>query len=220
MSGISNTAPSSAPLSTSAHPGPNQEPGVLSPALRATVLLILVCGVFYPALVTGIAQLVWADAANGSLVTQDDGRVVGSARIGQAFVSPDYLQGRPSAAGAGYDAAASSGSNLGMTSQKLEDRRAADHARLIAENPEGGPVPELLLTASASGLDPDLTPEAARFQLPRIARARHVDPARVEALLNEHIRAPDLGIFGEARVNVLAFNLALDRRFPRAVGHD
>ncbi len=184
-------------------------------SIRATALFVGLCCIVYPAVVTAIAQVAFHDAANGSLVVGPDGAVVGSALIGQGFTSAGYLQGRPSAAGAGYDAAASSGSNLGVTSQKLADRRAADEARLRAENPAAaGPVPELLLTASASGLDPDLTPEAARWQLPRIASARGVEVSRVQALLEESIEGRDLGFLGEPRVNVLMFNLALDRRLP------
>lgn len=188
---------------------------MILPSLRATALLLaLTCGV-YPAAVTLLAQGVDPDAAAGSLVRAEDGRVLGSARIGQAFSSPAYLQGRPSAAG--YDAAASSGSNLGPTSRRLAERRATDAARLRAENPDApGPVPEILLAASGSGLDPDLPPAAARWQLPRIARARGVETARLERLLEEHLVAPDLGFLGEPRVSVLAFNLALDRRFPVA----
>ncbi len=186
-------------------------------SLRATALFVALCGVAYPALVTGVAQVAFHDAANGSLVRGADGRVIGSALIGQAFSSPGYLQGRPSAAGSGYDAASSSGSNLGMTSRKLAERRAAELARLRAENPEAtGPVPEALLAASASGLDPHLPPDAARWQLPRIANARGVEVSRVEALLDESIEGRDLGVLGEPRVNVLEFNLALDRRLPAA----
>jgi K+-transporting ATPase ATPase C chain len=189
---------------------------MLLASLRATALLLLLCCVAYPAVVTGIAQAVFPAAANGSLVRSDDGTVVGSSLIGQSFTSPRYLQGRPSAAGDGYDAASSSGSNLGPTSRKLADRRAADEARLREENPDAeGPVPEILLTASGSGLDPDLPPDAARWQLPRIAKARGVELGRVEAVLDEQIRGRDLGFLGEPRVNVLAFDLALDRRFPR-----
>lgn len=188
---------------------------MIGPALRANLLLLLVACVAYPALVTGIAQLLFPAAASGSLVRAPDGRVIGSALIGQAFVAPGHLQGRPSAAG--WDAAASGGSNLGMSSRALADRRAADEARLRAQNPLArGPVPELLLAASASGLDPHLSPEAARWQLPRIAAARGVDEARLLALLDEEVEPPLFGLLGEARVNVLAFNLALDRRFPAA----
>lgn len=190
---------------------------MILPSLRATALLLVLCCGLYPALVTGLGQLLFPDEAGGSLIRDGQGQVVGSALIGQGFTSPAYLQGRPSAAGAGYDAAASGGSNLGMTSRKLADRRAADQARLLAENPEAtGPVPEALLSASGSGLDPDLPPEAARWQLPRIARARGVELSRLEGLLDEQIQGRDLGFLGEERVNVLAFDLALDRRFPRA----
>jgi K+-transporting ATPase ATPase C chain len=190
---------------------------MLLPALRATAVLFVLTCVAYPAVVTGIAQVAAPAAANGSLVRAPDGTILGSSLIGQAFTTPGYLHGRPSAAGSGYDAAASSGSNLGMTSQKLADRRAADTARLHAENPDAaGPIPEPLLAASGSGLDPDVPPDAARWQVPRIAKARGVDPARVEALLDEQIRGRDLGFLGEPRVNVLAFNQALDRRFPAA----
>jgi K+-transporting ATPase ATPase C chain len=187
---------------------------MLLPAVRATLLLAVLTGVVYPALVTTIAQVTLPTEANGSLVRRD-GQIVGSARVGQAFTSPRYLQGRPSAAGAGYDATASGGSNLGATSQKLADRRGADESRLRTENPDAPePVPEPLLAASGSGLDPELPVGAARWQVPRIARARGVDPARVAALLDEHVQGRDLGFLGEPRVNVLAFDLALDERFP------
>ena len=190
---------------------------MLRPSLRATALLLLLCCGIYPAIVTGLGQLLFPDQANGSLIRDASGQVIGSALIGQGFTSPGYLQGRPSAAGAGYDASASGGSNLGPTSRKLADRRAADKARLEAENPQArGPVPEVLLSASGSGLDPDLPPEAVRWQLPRIAAARGVEVGRLEALLAEQVQVRDLGFLGEERVNVLLFNLALDRRFPRA----
>lgn len=186
---------------------------MLLPSLRATLLFLLLgCGL-YPVVVTGLAQLLFPDEAEGSLLRADDGRVLGSRRLGQAFQGPGWLQGRPSATG--YDPSTSGGSNLGMTSAKLAERRAADRAAWEAANPEApGPVPEVLLTASGSGLDPDLPPEAARWQVPRIARARGVDPAPVRALLDEHVVGPDLGFLGEPRVNVLGFNLALERRFP------
>lgn len=187
------------------------------PSLRATVVLIVLCCGLYPAIVTGLGQALLHEDANGSLLRDANGTIIGSRLIGQGFSSPGYLQGRPSAAGAGYDATASSGSNLGMTSQKLADRRAADLARLQAENPDAnGPVPEILLTASGSGLDPDLPPEAAAWQLPRIAAARGIDVARLDALLGELQQGRDLGFLGEPHVNVLAFNLELDHRFPIA----
>lgn len=188
---------------------------MLNSALRATALTLVLTCVLYPAIVTGLGQLLFPHQANGSLITDASGAVVGSEHIGQAFTAAHYLQGRPSAAGDGYDAAASSGSNLGPTSQRLADRRAADLARLLSENPDAsGPVPEILLTASGSGLDPDLPPEAARWQLPRIARARGVEQSRLVALLDEKVERRPLGVLGEPRVNVLAFNLALDQRFP------
>lgn len=190
---------------------------MFSASLRATALLLVLCCLVYPALVTGVAQVALPEAANGSLVRADDGAVIGSALIGQAFTTPGYLQGRPSAAGAGYDAAASSGSNLGMTSQKLADRRAATEAALLAQNPAApGPVPEVLLAASGSGLDPELPPAAALWQAPRIASARGVDVERIRAVMDELTVGRDLGFVGEPRVNVLAVNLALDRRFPAA----
>lgn len=186
---------------------------MILPSLRATVVLLALCCVAYPAVVTGIGQLAFHDAANGSLLRGRDGRVTGSALVGQSFTSPKNLQGRPSAVG--YDASTSGGSNFGPGSQKLADRRAEDERRLRQENPDAaGPVPELLLAASASGLDPDLSPEAARWQLPRIAKARGVDVARVEAVLDELVQGRDLGLLGEERVNVLELNLALDRRLP------
>ncbi len=185
-------------------------------ALRMTLATLVLTGLLYPFAVTGVAQLLFPRAADGSLVSDGDGRVVGSALIGQPFARPEYLQPRPSAAGAGYDAAASSGSNLGTTSQKLHDRAAADVERLRGENPDAeGPVPADLVTASASGLDPHLSPEAALWQAPRIARARGVDAERVRALVTSQVEGRSLLVLGEPRVNVLATNLALDRRFGR-----
>lgn len=186
---------------------------MLRTSLRATLLFLGLCCVFYPLAVTAGARLLFPEAAQGSLVRGEDGRVLGSALLGQAFRSPAHLQGRPSATD--YDPSASAGSNLALSHPKLAARRAADRAAWEAANPDAtGPVPEILLTASASGLDPELPPEAARWQVPRIARARGVEPARVEALLDELTERPVLGVLGEPRVNVLAFNLALDRRFP------
>ena len=188
---------------------------MLLTSLRATGLLLVLCCMIYPALVTGLGQALFPDEANGSLVSGEDGQILGSSLVGQAFSSPAYLQGRPSAAGRGYDGAASGGSNLGTGSRALADRRAADRARLEAENPQApGPVPEVLLAASGSGLDPDLPLDAARWQVPRVAAARGVAPERVSALIDELARGRDLGFLGEPTLRVLSFNLALDRRFP------
>jgi K+-transporting ATPase ATPase C chain len=185
-------------------------------ALRMTFATLVLTGLLYPFAVTGLAQLLLPRAADGSLVDDGEGRAVGSLLIGQPFVRPEYLQPRPSAAGAGYDAAASSGSNLGPTSQKLHDRAAADASRLRSENPDApSALPAELVTASASGLDPHLSPAAALWQAPRIARARGVDAERVRALIEGEVEARSLGVLGEPRVNVLATNLALDRRFGR-----
>jgi potassium-transporting ATPase KdpC subunit len=188
----------------------------LSIALRMTLATWLLTGLAYPFGVTGLAQLLFPGAAGGSLVQDEAERVVGSRWIGQAFARPGYLQPRPSAAGAGYDAAASSGSNYGPTSARLRERAAADVERLLAENPDAPRlVPVELATASASGLDPHVSPAAARWQAPRIARARGVGLERVLAVLDEHVEGRTLGVLGEPRVNVLAVNLALDRRFGR-----
>ena len=186
-------------------------------ALRATIVTLVLTGLIYPFVMTGLAQVLFPWRANGSLVTDDKGSVVGSELIGQGFVNPAYFQPRPSAAGEkGYDATSSSGSNLGPTSKKLQDRINDDLKRLKSENPEAiGPVPAELVTASASGLDPHLSPEAMLWQVPRVAKARGVTLDRIKAILDSNVERRTFGILGEPRVNVLMVNLALDRQFGR-----
>jgi K+-transporting ATPase ATPase C chain len=190
----------------------------LAPALRASAVTLVLTGLAYPLAMTGLAQLLFPRAANGSLVADAAGRVVGSELLGQGFSSPAYFQPRPSAAGEkGYDPTASSGSNLGPTSTKLRERAAAQLGALTRENPEAsGPPPVELVTASGSGLDPHLSPAAALWQVPRVAKARGIAPARVQAVLDDLAEGRDLGMLGEARVNVLLLNLALDARFGAA----
>jgi K+-transporting ATPase ATPase C chain len=194
-------------------------------ALRATLFTLVLTGLAYPLAVTGVSQALFPAKANGSLV-EEAGKVVGSELIGQAFSNPAYLQPRPSAAGEkGYDGAASSGSNLGTTSQKLKDRIQQDIERLRAENPDApGGVPDELVTASASGLDPHLSPDAASWQIPRIAKARGVASERLRAVFDAAVEDRDWGFLGEPRLNVLAVNIALDKLLgrPRAgvVGHN
>jgi K+-transporting ATPase ATPase C chain len=183
------------------------------PAIRATLVTLLLTGVAYPLLCTGLAQVLFPSRANGSLLSDDAGRAIGSVLIGQGFASAGYFQPRPSAAGdKGWDANNSSGSNLGPTSKKLRDRVTAEVGRLKAENPDAsGEVPAELVATSASGLDPHLSPEAVRWQLLRVARSRGVSPERIAPLIGDQLEGRDFGFLGEPRVNVLLLNLALDR---------
>jgi len=185
-------------------------------ALRAAAVTLVLTGIVYPLAVWAVAQAAFPRQADGSLVLDEaTGAVVGSESIGQAFADPAYVRPRPSAAGEkGYDATASGGSILGPTSKVLRDRVAADVARLKRENPNAvGDVPAELVTASGSGLDPHLSPAAVEWQVPRIAAARGVSADRVRAVVAEYVEGRDLGFLGEPRVNVLALNLALNRRF-------
>jgi potassium-transporting ATPase KdpC subunit len=186
-------------------------------AFRVTVFTLLLTGVAYPLVVTGLAQLLFPHQANGSLVRDDQGRLVGSELLGQRFSHPAYFQPRPSVAGEqGYEPTASGGSNLGPTSQKLRDRAINDLENLKKENPEAASAfPVELVTASASGLDPHLSLEGALWQVPRVAQARKVAPERLDAVIRAHLEGPDLGFLGEPRVNVLLVNLALDRQFGK-----
>jgi K+-transporting ATPase ATPase C chain len=187
----------------------------LLPAIRATVVTLVLTGLLYPLVMTGLAQGLFHRRASGSFVTDGAGKVVGSELLAQAFSTPPYFHPRPSAAGEkGYDPLASGGTNLGGTSKKLRDQAAAALDALQKENPDAkGPAPAELVTSSGSGLDPHLSPAAASWQAPRVAKARGVSLDRVLALVEEHAEGRHLGLLGEPRVNVLALNLALDQRF-------
>jgi K+-transporting ATPase ATPase C chain len=181
-------------------------------AVLMTIVTTLLFGVVYPLAMTGLAQAFFPAKANGQLIERS-GRVIGSHIIGQSFSSPGYFHGRPSAAGTGYDAANSGGTNLGPTNKKLVDavKAAVDAAR--KENPSA-PVPIDLVTSSASGLDPHLSPAAALFQVPRVARERHATEADVHRVVESHVEGRQWGFLGEPRVNVLDLNLALDDQWP------
>jgi K+-transporting ATPase ATPase C chain len=177
-------------------------------AIRFTLVTTLVFGLLYPLGLTGLSKMLFPKQADGSLI-EKNGRVVGSKLIGQSFSADKYFHPRPSAAGNGYDASASSASNLAPTNQALVDRVKSDVAKLQQENP-GVPIPADLVTASGSGLDPEISPAAADFQIPRVAKARGLSVAAVKALVASHTQARTWGIFGEPRVNVLELNLDLD----------
>ncbi len=180
----------------------------LRPAILVTVVMTVLLGLAYPLGMTGLAQLLFPHQAGGSLIVKD-GKVLGSELIGQQFTSAKYFHGRPSAAGNGYDAANSSGTNLGPTSKKLIDSVKSSAAALAKENP-GTPIPVDLVTSSASGLDPDITPAAALFQVPRVAAARKLSQDAVRKLVEDHVDGRLLGLIGEPHVNVLKLNMALD----------
>ncbi|MGD0498200.1 MAG: potassium-transporting ATPase subunit KdpC [Bryobacteraceae bacterium] len=186
------------------------------PGLRINLFATIVFGIVYPLAITGICQVLFPHQANGSLIVSG-GHVIGSDLIGQNFTRPEYFQPRPSAAGNdGYDAANSGGSNYGPTNQKLIDRVKASIDAFRKSNPDyHGPIPADLATASASGLDPDISPASAMAQAARIAKARGISLDQVESLIAQRTQGPDLGLLGEPRVNVLAINLALDRYFPK-----
>jgi K+-transporting ATPase ATPase C chain len=188
----------------------------LMPALRMVILLTVLTGLVYPGVVTGLCQVLFKDKANGSLV-KVNGQIVGSSLIGQGFTKPEYFHGRPSAAGNdGYDASASTGSNLGPTSQKLYDRVKASADQFRKENPGfSGPIPADALTASGSGLDPHISIANAQAQLARVAQARSADPATIRKLVDAGTENRDFGLLGEPRVNVLKLNLVLDQQFPK-----
>lgn len=184
------------------------------PAVRMTLVLTVLTGMLYPALVTGIAKVIFPRQANGSLI-EVTGKLVGSDLIGQKFTRPEYFQGRPSGAGDGYDAANSGATNFGPTNQKLADRIKADAEKFRKENPEfSGPIPADLLTSSASGLDPHISPASAYAQAPRVAKARGVAEDQIRQLVTSAIETRQLAFLGEPRVNVLQLNLALDSTYP------
>ena len=183
-------------------------------AILMTLATTVLLGIIYPLMVTGLAQLLFPQKANGQLI-EANGKVVGSRIIGQAFSGPTYFHSRPSAAGYGYQADNSNGTQLGPTNHQLTDRVKTDAAALQSENPNT-PVPIDLVTTSASGLDPDITPAAAAFQVARVAKARGVSEDDLRSLVAKYTQGRQFGFLGEARVNVLLLNLELDSRFPKA----
>jgi K+-transporting ATPase ATPase C chain len=192
---------------TESHPSVTTR-GSLLVAVRYTLVTTVLLGIVYPLVITGIAQLTMRNKANGQLITRD-GQVIGSAIIGQGFASPRYFHSRPSAAGNGWDATNSGGSNLAQSNKALVTRIDTDVANWQKQNP-GKPVPIGLVTTSASGLDPDIAPADALYQVPMVATARHLPEATVHSLVESHIQGRQLGFLGEPRVNVLELNLALD----------
>jgi K+-transporting ATPase ATPase C chain len=188
----------------------------LRPAIVMTLVLCIITGLIYPGVVTGLAQVLFSRQANGSLVSVN-GKVVGSALIGQPFTRAEYFHGRPSAAGNGYDATASSGTNKGPTDLKLADTliaQAVDGA-IKNDGAKKGSIPSDMVTSSASGLDPHISPANAYLQVARVAHARNADSAAVRALLDRHVEGRQFGFFGEPRVNVLLLNIALDSAFKK-----
>ncbi len=190
--------------------------GHLRPAILMTLLLCVITGFIYPGIVTGLAHVLFPRQANGSLIRGASGQVVGSELIGQTFRRPEYFHPRPSAAGAGYDDTASSGTNLGPTSRKLADTLIAGAVATVVREDGAVPghIPSDMVTSSGSGLDPHISPANAYLQVARVARARAADPGAVRALVQQHVEGRTFGLLGDPRVNVLELNLALDREFP------
>jgi len=184
-------------------------------SLWFTLVTTVMFGLLYPLSVTGLAQIFFRDKANGQLIRNSNGKIVGSRIIGQSFIGSGYFRARPSNAGAGYDATSSGGSNLGPTNKALIERVRGDVQKLQTENPSV-PVPIDLITSSASGLDPDISPAAAEFQVPRIARERHISESDLRAIVARKTAGRQFGFLGEPRVNVLELNLELDRLYPRS----
>ena len=185
------------------------------PAVALTIVLTVLVGIIYPCVITGLSELFFKEKAHGSLIERE-GRVIGSRLIGQAFKGPGYFHSRPSAAGYGYDAAASGGTNLGPTSKKLFEERVNARAKeLHAENPNAE-IPIDLVTSSGSGLDPHISPAAAEFQIPRVARERRMSEDKVKRLVRKHTEGRQFGVLGEPRVNVLELNLSLDEEAKKS----